>query len=126
GRARGRGRRYGSLPAFAGPRPKPFAGAAARGALRTLERVGAQLSGEPIPGFALTAPKLVLPIEVELLRRSAEALEHRLGWPGGAVAPELMVETPSALISLGGRLGILARGRGARGLGPWVRAGPHG
>src|SRR5262249_60217373 len=102
------GRREGTLPPFTGLRLKPFSGQCTRSALRPLERVGAQLSGEPVPGFALTAPKLVLPIQVELLRRSAEALEHRLGWPAGAIALELMVETPSALISLDGRLGILA------------------
>ena len=102
------GRRDGTLPPFIGIRLKPFSGRSARRALRTLERVGAQLGGEPLPGFALTAPKLLLPIQVELLRRSAEALEHRLGWPTGAIALELMVETPSALISLDGKLGILA------------------
>jgi hypothetical protein len=102
------GRRDGTLPPFIGLRLKPFAGHSARRALRSLERVGAQLGGEPIPGFALTEPKVVVPIQVELLRRSAEALEHRLGWPAGAIALALMVETPSALVSLAGRLGILA------------------
>jgi hypothetical protein len=119
------GRRDGSLPPFIGVRLKPFSGGAARRALRTLERVGAGLSGEPIPGFALTAPKVVLPIQVELLRRSAEALEHRLGWAPGAIALELMVETPSALISLDGKLGILALVEAAGGRCRSVHVGPY-
>jgi hypothetical protein len=119
------GRRDGTLPPFVGIRLKPFIGGAARRALRTLERVGGQLSGEPIPGFALTAPKVVLPIQVELLRRSAEALEHRLGWPPGAIALELMVETPSALISLDGKLGILALVESAGGRCRSVHVGPY-
>lgn len=119
------GRKDGTLPPFIGLRLKPFAGRTSRRALRTLERVGAQLGNEPIPGFALTAPKLVLPIQVELLRRSAEALEHRLGWPAGAIALELMVETPSALVSLDGRLGILALVEAAGGRCRSVHVGPY-
>jgi uncharacterized protein DUF6986 len=119
------GRREGTLPPFVGLRLKPYTGRSARRALRTLERVGAQLGSQPIPGFALTAPKVVLPIQVELLRRSAEALEHRLGWPAGSVALELMVETPSALISLDGRLGILALVEAAGGRCRSVHVGPY-
>ena len=119
------GRRDGTLPPFIGVRLKPFSGGAARRALRTLERVGAHLGPDPIPGFALTAPKVVLPIQVELLRRSAEALEHRLAWPQGAIALELMVETPSALISLDGRLGILALVEAAGGRCRSVHVGPY-
>jgi hypothetical protein len=119
------GRREGTLPPFVGLRLKPFTGRSARRALRTLERVGAQLGSQPVPGFALTAPKVVLPIQVELLRRSAEALEHRLGWPVGSVALELMVETPSALISLDGRLGILALVEAAGGRCRSVHVGPY-
>ncbi len=119
------GRREGTLPPFIGVRIKPFNGRVARRALRTLERIGAQLGPEPIPGFALTVPKVVLPIQVEMLRRSAEALEHRLGWPAGAVALELMVETPSALISLDGRLGILALVEAAGGRCRSVHVGPY-
>jgi len=118
-------RREGSLPPFIGVRLKPFTGQAARRALRTLERLGAQLTGEPIPGFALTAPKVVLPIQVEMLRRSAEALEHRLGWPAGAIALELMVETPSALISLDGKFGILSLVEAAGGRCRSVHVGPY-
>jgi hypothetical protein len=87
--------------------------------------VGAQLGKEPIPGFALTAPKVLLPIQVELLRRSAEALEHRLGWAPGAIALELMVETPSALVSLDGRFGILALVEAAGGRCRSVHVGPY-
>lgn len=119
------GRRDGSLPPFIGIRLKPFSGRAARRALRTLERVGAQLGREPVPGFALTAPKVVLPIQVELLRRSAEAMEHRLGWPAGAIALELMVETPAALVSLDGKLGILALVEAAGGRCRSVHVGPY-
>jgi hypothetical protein len=119
------GRRDGTLPPFVGVRLKPFAGPAARRALRTLECVGAQLGKEPIPGFALTAPKVVLPIQVELLRRSAEALEHRLGWAPGTIALELMVETPSALVSLDGRFGILALVEAAGGRCRSVHVGPY-
>ena len=119
------GRRDGTLPPFIGVRLKPFTGRAARRALRTLERVGTQLGGEPIPGFALTSPKVVLPIQVEMLRRSAEALEHRLGWPAGTIALELMVETPSALISLDGKLGILALVEAAGGRCRSVHVGPY-
>jgi hypothetical protein len=118
------GRRDGTLPPFIGVRLKPFAGRTARRALRTLELLGGQL-GEPIAGFAITAPKVVLPIQVELLRRSAEALEHRLGWAAGSIALELMVETPSALISLDGRLGILALVEAAGGRCRSVHVGPY-
>jgi len=125
GAALERGGKDGTLPPFIGLRLKPFSGRTARRALRTLERVGAQLGKEPIPGFALTAPKLVLPIQVELLRRAAEAMEHRLGWPAGAIALELMVETPSALVSLDGRLGILALVEAAGGRCRSVHVGPY-
>jgi len=119
------GRREGTLPPFIGVRLKPFAGRTARRALRTLELLGGQLGMEPVPGFALTAPKVVLPIQVELLRRSAEALEHRLGWSAGAIALELMVETPSALVSLDGRIGILALVEAAGGRCRSVHVGPY-
>ena len=125
GKSLEQGRREGTLPPFVGIRLKPFAGQAARRALRTLERVGAQLTGEPLPGFALTSPKVVLPIQVEMLRRSAEALEHRLGWQNGAIALELMVETPSALISLDGKFGILSLVEAAGGRCRSVHVGPY-
>src|SRR5262249_23966969 len=98
--------RASALPPFIGVRLKPLAGRSARRALRTLERVGAGLGPEPIPGLALTLPKVSVPAQVELLRRAAEALEHRLGWPAGAVALELMVEMPATVISRDGRLAI--------------------
>jgi Domain of unknown function (DUF6986) len=125
GAALEQGRSERTLPPFVGIRLKPFSGRSARRALRTLERVTAKLGGEPIAGFALTAPKVVLPIQVELLRRAAEAVEHRLGWPGGAIALELMVETPSALISMDGRLGILALVEAAGGRCRSVHVGPY-
>jgi len=125
GAALEQGRQEGTLPPFIGLRLKPFSGPSARRALRTLERVGSKLGGEPVPGFALTLPKVVLPVQVELLRRAAEALEHRLGWPAGAIAVELMVETPSALISGDGRLGILALVEAAGGRCRSVHVGPY-
>src|SRR5262249_61559449 len=108
-------------PSVSGVGLKPMAGPSARRALRTLERVGAGLGPDPIPGLALTLPKVSVPAQVELLRRAAEALEHRLGWPVGSVALELMVEMPATVIARDGRLAIpgLVEAAGGRG-----RSGP--
>jgi len=114
-----------ALPPFIGVRLKPMAGPSARRALRTLERVGAGLGPDPIPGLALTLPKVSVPAQVELLRRAAEALEHRLGWPVGSVALELMVEMPAALISRDGRLAIPGLVEAAGGRCRSVHVGPY-
>ena len=100
--------RQGTLPPFVGIRIKAFTSAAsARRALRTLERVcqAAAPAGCP-PGFAVTLPKVSLPEQVSLLVQTLSAVEARSGWPEGSVALELMVETPEALISADGMLGV--------------------
>ena len=117
--------RASALPPFIGIRLKAMAGRSARRALRTLERVAAALGSEPIPGLALTLPKVSVPAQVELLRRAAEALEHRLGWPPGAVALELMVETPAALIGRDGRVAVLGLVEAAGGRCRSVHIGPY-
>jgi hypothetical protein len=114
-----------ALPPFIGIRLKPMAGRSARRALRTLERIGAGLGPEAVPGLALTLPKVSVPAQVELLRRAAEALERRLGWPAGALALELMVETPAALIGRDGRIAILGLVDAAGGRCRSVHVGPY-
>ena len=114
-----------SLPPFVGLRLKPMIDRLARRALRTLERVGAALGPEPIPGFALTLPKVSVPAQVEVLRRAAEALEHRLGWPAGSVALELMVETPAAVIGRDGRIAVPGLVEAAGGRCRSVHVGPY-
>jgi citrate lyase beta subunit len=100
--------RQGTLPPFVGIRIKALTSVAStRRALRTLERVclAAAPGGCP-PGFAVTLPKVALPEQVSVLVQSLAAVEARSEWPEGCVALELMVETPQALISPDGVLGV--------------------
>jgi citrate lyase beta subunit len=69
----------------------------------------------PVP-FAVTLPKVASVEGVSSLVRQVEALESRLDLEAGAVAIELMVETPQAIIAPDGRcplpdLVAAARGR---------------
>ena len=69
----------------------------------------------PVP-FAVTLPKVASVEGVSSLVRQVEALESRLDLDAGAVAIELMVETPQAIIAPDGRcplpdLVAAARGR---------------
>jgi citrate lyase beta subunit len=100
--------RQGTLPPFVGIRIKALTSAAlARRSLRTLERVCLAAAPAGCPkGFAVTLPKVALPEQVEVLVQSLAAVEARSGWPEGSVALELMVETPQALISPDGMLGV--------------------
>lgn len=98
----------GTLPPFVGIRIKALTSAAStRRSLRTLERVCLAAAPGGCPqGFAVTLPKVALPEQVSLLVQSLTAVEARSGWPEGSVALELMVETPEALISPDGMIGV--------------------
>ena len=100
--------REGALPPFVGIRIKSLSSAAsARRSLQTLERVcQAAAPGGCPPGFAVTLPKVAFPEQVALIVEALAAVEKRCGWPDGSVALELMVETPQALISPDGTVGI--------------------
>jgi citrate lyase beta subunit len=117
--------RNGVLPPFIGVRLKPLVGRWAQRSLRTLDLFASRLGPELPPGFAVTLPKVSVPVQVELLRRALEAVEHRLGWPAGSVAIELMVETPAALVALDGRLAILNLVEAAGGRCRSVHVGPY-
>jgi hypothetical protein len=97
-----------ALPPFIGIRIKSFTSASSTGrALRTLERVfQAAAPGGCPPGFAVTLPKVSVPEQVNLLVHALSAVEARAGWPDGAVALELMVEKPQALVAQDGMFGV--------------------
>lgn len=100
--------RQGTLPPFVGIRIKALTSpSSVQRSLRTLERVCLAAASAGCPkGFAVTLPKVALPEQVTLLVQALAAVEARSGWPAGSVALELMVETPEALVSSDGMLGV--------------------
>lgn len=95
----------GGLPPFLGLRIKPLLDVTGERALRTLDLFLTGLAhagGVPPDGFFVLLPKIVCPDQVTVLGRALGRLEEKLGWEPGAVAIELMIETPQSLIGRGG------------------------
>ena len=109
----------GVLPSALGLRVKPLSGVTAARALRTLDLFLTTLAdaGGALPdGFFVLLPKIVCPEQVAVLARALDQLEDGLGLKPGAVAIEIMIETPQSLIAGGGGAAApgLARAGGGR------------
>jgi citrate lyase beta subunit len=102
----------GTLPAGLGIRIKSLSGEHRARGLRTLElfleRLAAANEGALPPGFVVTLPKIQAAEEVRALATSLDALEARFGLAAGAVAIELMVETPRTIFAADGRVALPA------------------
>ncbi len=109
----------GTLPPYVGIRVKPFGGALAERAGRTLELFLTALldrtGGTLPPGFVVTDPKVVDRGQVTALVDRLAALEERAGFPAGTVEIELMVETPRSIFASDGRVALPALVDAARG-----------
>ena len=108
----------GALPPFIGIRLKSFAPESLRRAVRTLDLVittlAARTGGALPPHFVVTLPKVTIPEQVNALAEMLELLEARNGI-AGAIAIDLMIETPQAIIGHQGQIAVpslLQAGRG--------------
>jgi citrate lyase beta subunit len=112
------GLRKGTLPPYIGIRIKPLNEELKRRSLRTLGLFVEGLvanEGQVPPNFAVTLPKVTIPEQVEHAAMALDALERRLGLETGALALELMVETPQAILDATGRCPLpafIAAGQG--------------
>jgi hypothetical protein len=110
----------GTLPAGLGLRIKPLGEDLRARSLRTLDRFLTGLAREAgslvPPRLAVTLPKVTSVEQVAVLVEVIGRLETILGWPDGAIAIELMVETPRAIFDESGRVALpaLVRAAGAR------------
>ena len=99
------GLRAGSLPAFIGIRVKPMSPELHARGLRTLDLFVTSLAGAAgglPPNFVVTIPKLLTPGHVAAVARSCVLIERRLRLPPGAIALELMIETPQSIFGADG------------------------
>ena len=60
------------------------------------------------PNFVVTIPKLMAPGHVSAVARACAALERRLEAPAGAIALELMIETPQSILAADGSSALRA------------------
>jgi citrate lyase beta subunit len=90
-----------TLPPFLGIRIKPFTRDLVGRSLRTLDLFIAELlaaTGGVLPSnFVVTLPKIATEDEVEVLASALERIEVECGLERGAIAVELMVETPQSI-----------------------------
>ncbi len=102
----------GSLPPFLGIRIKALTEESRARSVRTLDAflstLVAATRGAIPAGFAVTLPKISSPAEVAALAEILATLEGALGLPAGAVAIELMIETPRAIFDAEGRAALPA------------------
>jgi citrate lyase beta subunit len=119
GRELARGLAEGTLPPFVGIRVKSLSPESAPRAIRTLDlaiTALAEQSGGQIPAnFVVTLPKVALPEQVAALAELLDLLEQRNGIAGGAIAINLMIETPQAIVDLQGQSAIGQLVRAGRG-----------
>ncbi len=104
------GQKAGILPPFCGLRIKPLTNAHAKRAVRTLGlflSTAVEEGGLPT-NFVITLPKVTTPVQVETLAAILSSIEHQVGLEGDTIKIELMVETPQAIISPSGNVGLLA------------------
>lgn len=92
-----------TLPPFVGIRIKSFADESFVRAARTLDHVLAALAarsgGAVPPHFVVTLPKVSLPEHVAALATLLTTIEHASGIAAGAIAIDLMIETPQAIVN---------------------------
>ncbi|MEM1167163.1 MAG: phosphoenolpyruvate kinase [Planctomycetota bacterium] len=100
----------GSVPAMFGIRVKSFTDVCRARAARTLDlfvTALAERTGGHLPaGFVVTLPKVEHTGHVASFRSVCERLEARLGLAERSLGIELMIETPGALVSHEGTLGV--------------------
>jgi citrate lyase beta subunit len=100
-----RGMREQSLPESIGIRVKPLNEELRARSLRTLRLFLATLLEEAgaLPGnFIITAPKITLPVQVQVFADVLGALERELGLAGGTLRFEVMIETPQVVFGADG------------------------
>jgi len=99
-----------TLPPFIGIRIKPLNEDLRTRSIRTLDIFMTALLGETggqLPdGFVVTVPKIQLPEQMTAAVRLFEIIERKNGLAVGALKIEPMIETPQAIISCDGRLGL--------------------
>jgi citrate lyase beta subunit len=114
-----RGHKNKTLPPFVGIRVKSLSAELAKRSLRTLELFVTTLLKETrgaLPAhFAVTLPKIKRVSEVALLHRTLAALEKKHRLRAGAIAIELMVETPETIFDAKGAIALPALVAAARG-----------
>jgi hypothetical protein len=102
----------GALPPFVGVRVKSFAPESLRRAIRTLDIVittlAARSGGALPPHFVVTLPKVTIPEQVGALAEMLDLLEARNGIAPGAIAIDLMLETPQAIVGQQGQIAVPA------------------
>jgi citrate lyase beta subunit len=107
----------GGLPPFVGIRIKSFAPECFERAARTLDitltSLAAHTGGRLPANFVVTLPKVTIPEHVAALADLLDLLETDNRIAPGAVAIDLMIETPQAIVNA----------RGENGIGQLVRAG---
>ena len=107
-----RGLAAGSLPPFLGIRVKALTEESRARSVRTLDvffsTLAAATGGAIPPRFVVTLPKITAPEQVAALVEILGALEAALGIGAGALAIELMIETPQAILDPEGRAAIPA------------------
>jgi citrate lyase beta subunit len=106
------GLRAGTLPPFIGIRIKPMSRELHARSLRTLDLFVTTLTraaGKRLPpNFVVTIPKLMGPGHVSAVARACTVLERALGLRRGAIALELMIETPQSIIDADGSSSLRA------------------
>ena len=106
------GLRAGTLPPFIGIRIKPMSRELHARSLRTLDlfvTTLARAAGKRLPpNFVVTIPKLMGAGHVSAVARACTALERALGLRRGAIALELMIETPQSIIAADGSSSLRA------------------
>lgn len=107
-----RGLAAGTLPPFVGIRIKPLSDELRARSVRTLDLFVTTLVGESggrlPPGFVVTLPKITSPAQVALLARLLGRFEEALGLAAGALALEIMVETPQSIFAPDGAAALPA------------------
>jgi citrate lyase beta subunit len=100
-----RAARDGALPAFIGLRVKPLTEELRQRSVRTLDLVLTALAdaGGLPPGWIVTLPKVTMAEQVEYFVAVLRQLERTLGFGGGALSFEVMVETPQIILDSAGR-----------------------
>jgi citrate lyase beta subunit len=109
----------GTLPPFVGIRIKSLAPESAQRAVRTLDLAITTLAGRTggalPPRFVVTLPKVTIPEQVEALAELQDMLEARNGIAAGAIALDLMIETPQAIVGQQGQVAVPALAQAGRG-----------
>ncbi|MFN2633911.1 MAG: phosphoenolpyruvate kinase [Thermoanaerobaculia bacterium] len=99
----------GTLSSSIGLRIKPLTEELRARSLRTLDLFVTQMvrdAGRLPDNFVVTLPKVTAPEQVAAIAEIFEALERGLSLPAGALALEIMVETPQSIIGPAGEISI--------------------